>query len=245
LELARTYEIRLAPLAIRCEQPLPSTCHRDSFVLMLPLLAKIHIATSAMTTMTGATTPGLTEQVVEATLVSAHFASPIEVHFYDENDHQDGHVAIWRDGSTDTATAAEIKKLFRCRKTHYQKQMAKRTLAMLAAVSEYFDKEIVYASAVRVQAGEPVTSPHRDARAVDFRVPGVSLAAVRDFLWRNYSHVGVGWYPNERFIHIDSRPNENDCAWTFYDGVEHYHPYWAELARQPATPVKREHRAGS
>jgi uncharacterized protein YcbK (DUF882 family) len=212
---------------------------------MLPVVVKLHIASSAMATMTGAVAPGVTEPVMEATLVSTHFASPIEVHFYDENDHQEGHVAIWRDGSTDEATAKEVKKLFRCRKTHYEKMIAKQTLAMLAAVSERFGMDITYASALRVQPGEPSLSPHRDGRAVDFRVNGVPLTLVRDFMWKNFTHVGVGWYPYEKFLHIDSRPDENDCAWTFYDGIEHYHPYWAEAARAPAKPVKPDHRPGS
>lgn len=215
---------------------------------MLPILVKLHIASSAMAAMTGSAAPGaVMEQVVDATLVAAHYASPVEVHFYDENEHQDGHVAVWRDGTTDDATKLEIKRLFRCRKTHYQKLLAKRTLAMLAAVGESFDKTIEYVSAVRVQRGEPPMSPHRDARAVDFRMRGVSLVTIRDFLWKNYSHVGVGWYPGEQFIHIDSRLDENDCAWTFYNGTEHYHPYWAEVARNPpkTKPVKPDHKAGS
>jgi uncharacterized protein YcbK (DUF882 family) len=213
---------------------------------MLPVLVKLHIASSAMAAMTGAAMPGPgMEQAVGATLVASHYASPIEVHFYDENEHQDGHLAIWRDGTTDEATKVEVKKLFRCRKTHYQKLVAKQTLAMLAAVSEQFDKTVEYVSAVRI-GGEPWESPHRDARAVDFRIRGVALASIRDFLWKNFTHVGVGWYPSEQFIHIDTRPKENDCAWTFYNGVEHYHPYWAEVARQPPKPVKTpDHRAGS
>jgi len=77
-------------------------------------------------------------------------------------------------------------------------------------------------------------------RAIDFRVKGVKLTDIRDYLWSHYEEVGVGWYPNESFIHIDSRTGENACAWTFYNGDNHYHPYWAEVARQP----KQEHKPG-
>jgi uncharacterized protein YcbK (DUF882 family) len=206
---------------------------------MLPILVKLHIASSAMAAMSGMATPGpVMEQVVEATLVATHFTSPIAVHLYDENEHQEGTLAVWRDGTTDDATKVQLKKLFHDRKTGYQKLIAKNTIAMLAAVGETFDKTVEYVSALRVARGEPWESPHRAGRAVDFRIRGVSLVAIRDFLWKSFTHVGVGWYPSEQFIHIDTRPDENDCAWTFYNGSEHYHPYWAEAVRQPPKPAR-------
>ncbi len=128
-----------------------------------------------------------------AIAVGGAAASPVAVPLYDENEHQTGAVAIWRDGWTDDEATVELKKLFRCRTTHR----------------------------------------HRGARAIDFRVRGVDMRQIRDYVWRTYSDVGVGWYPSEQFIHIDTRPGLRDTAWTFLAGVNRYHPYWAELARQP------------
>ena len=168
-----------------------------------------------------------------AVMFSADAAGPVEVSFYDENDHQAGTVAIWRDGATDDDTKVELKKLFRCRKTYREKMMAQKTLAMLADVYEHYNKVIEYVSAYRTGWSESATSPHRDGRALDFRIRGVALKEIRDYLWTTYSDVGVGWYPSEQFIHIDTRPGLHDTAWTFLNGTNHYHPFWAELARDP------------
>ena len=172
-----------------------------------------------------------------ATLVAANTAGPIPVDLYDENDHQKGLVAIWRDGSTDKDTRDELRKLFRCRRTYREATISQHTLAMLADVAErYAGKTIEYVSAYRASREESATSPHRHATAIDFRIRGVQLRTIRDYLWRNYKGIGVGWYPEGQYIHIDSRPKLHDTAWTFVHGTNRYDPYWAELARRVEPP---------
>ncbi len=180
-------------------------------------------------------------------MVAGNAAAPVEVNLYDENDHQTGLVAIWRDGATDDVTKAELKRMFRCRTTHRQKLLAQKTLAMLADIVDHYPGRMVeYVSVYRTGGGESPTSPHRDGRAIDFRIRGVSLQKIRDYVWRNYADIGVGWYPSEQFVHIDTRPTVHDTSWTFLHGVNHYHPYWAELARQPVVAsAPTEHRAGT
>lgn len=215
---------------------------------MLPIILKIRLATMAMAGWSAAASPFPMPASTVAMVFAGDTAAPVAVDLYDENDHQAGTVAIWRDGSTDPATAAEIKRLFRCRTTHREKMIAQKTLAMLADVADHYEgKTIEYVSGYRVGRGESATSPHRDGRAIDFRIRGVQLRDIRDYVWKTYSDVGVGWYPREQFIHIDTRPGLHDTAWTFLAGVNHYHPYWAELARQPAvaTQVRSIPRAGS
>jgi uncharacterized protein YcbK (DUF882 family) len=177
-----------------------------------------------------------------ATLIATHTAGPVEVSLYDENDHQKGHVAIWRDGSVDDDTRVELKRLFRCRKTHREAMIHHNTLAMIADIAERYDgKTIEYVSAFRVGRNESRTSPHRDARAIDFRIRGVALREIRDYLWRTYTEVGVGWYPKGQYIHIDSRPTMTDMSWTFVNGTNRYHPYWADLARRPEPDEQLAH----
>jgi uncharacterized protein YcbK (DUF882 family) len=214
---------------------------------VVPILLKIKLMTTTMAGWTAASTPMPMPAEVFATVLTSEAASPVEVDFYDENDHQSGKVAIWRDGSTDAAATAEIKKLFRCRTTHRQKMIAQKTLAMIADVSEHYPgKTIEYVSGYRTGSGESSTSPHRDGRAIDFRIRGVQLREIRDYLWRTYADVGVGWYPSEQFVHIDTRPGLHDMSWTFLKGSNHYNPYWAELARQPqVAAVPLDHHAGS
>jgi len=172
-------------------------------------------------------------------------ASPVEVRLFDENLQVSATVGIHRDGAMDDATAAEVKHLFRCRSTNREHAIARGTLAMLADLAEkYESRTIEFVSVYRVQQGESSTSPHRAARAIDFRIRGVQLREIRDYLWRKYTEVGIGWYPTEQFIHMDTRPTLHDTAWTFLSGANHYHPYWAELARQPVKPPRPSHRPG-
>jgi uncharacterized protein YcbK (DUF882 family) len=201
---------------------------------LLPIILKLKLMTTAMAGWTAAASPVPMPAEAMATLFAGHVGAPIPVDLYDENDHQKGVVAIWRDGSTDEATTAEIKQLFRCRKTHRQHMLKQQTLAMLADISErWHGMTIEYVSAYRVGRDESATSPHRHASALDFRIRGVQLREIRDYLWRTYTHVGVGWYPEGQYIHMDSRPDLNDTSWTFLHGKNHYHPYWSELARNP------------
>lgn len=206
--------------------------------------------TGAMAGWTAAASPVPVPADAVATLVASQASSPVQIHLYDENDHQDGRVAIWRDGSTDEMTTIAIKTMFRCRKTHQQKMIAQGTMAMLADLADrYPDKTFEYVSAYRVGRDESATSPHRHASAIDFRIKGVALKDVRDYVWRTYSHVGVGWYPQGStgsYLHIDSRPDLNDTSWTFVHGANRYSPYWAELARKPQQVVSsHDRRPGS
>ena len=188
----------------------------------------------AMASWTAAASPVPMPAEAVAEVFAAKVASPIELTLYDENDHQAGTVAIWRDGSTDQETAVQIKRLFRCRRTYLQKMLAQKTLAMLADVSEHYEGKVVeYVSGYRTGWSESQTSPHRAGRALDFRIRGVQLRDIRDYVWKTYTQVGVGWYPYEQFVHIDTRPGLHDTSWTFLHGVNHYNPFWAELDRDP------------
>lgn len=216
---------------------------------MLPIIFKIRVMTMAMAGWSAAASPIPLPADAFAAMFAGQVASPVAVDLYDENDHQKGTVAIWRDGSTDDDTTDQIKHLFRCRRTHREKMMAQGTLAMLAAVSEHFGgRTIQYVSAYRVGREETRTSPHRHATALDFRIPGVRPSKIRDYVWKTYTGIGVGWYPDGQYIHMDVRPEKGDTSWTFLHGKNRYHPYWAELARRIETPEQlalRHHRAGS
>ena len=213
---------------------------------MLPIALKLKLVTTAAIGLASSASPA--PQPAEAVAVTTveRASLPIEVKLFDENLGVHATVGIRRDGMMDEQTASELKHLFRCRQTNREHAIARRTLAMLADLAEQYDtKTIEFVSVYRVQHGESPTSPHRDARAIDFRIRGAKLTEIRDYLWRTYSEVGVGWYPSEQFIHMDTRPTLHDTSWTFLSGVNHYHPYWAEVARRTvAEPEVPRHRAG-
>lgn len=166
-------------------------------------------------------------------------SQPVEVLLYDENAKESATVWIHRDGTTDEANAAEIERLFRCRRSHKTKPIAQGTLAMLADIAtRYPGKRIEYVSGYRATREESRESPHRAARAIDFRIRGVKPIEIRDYLWTTYREVGIGWYPKEQYIHMDHRPGEKDIAWTFVNGTNVYHPSWADRARSKTRPTR-------
>ncbi len=212
---------------------------------MLPLLLKLRLLTSLTAGWAASSSPLPIPAASFAMTIASHAIEPVEVKLYDENLHVNATVIIERDGATDAETGAEIRHLFRCRVTNREHVIAKKSLAMLADVADHYpDKTIEFVSVYRL-GNEPDGSPHRDGRAIDFRIRGIQLRDLRDYLWRTFSDVGIGWYPSEQFLHMDTRPGLHDTAWTFLAGVNHYHPYWAEVARQPPKPKPQPHRPGA
>lgn len=161
-------------------------------------------------------------------------APPVEVTLHDANHKETFVVTIARDGTVDDATRELLEYKFRCRRSGKEKPLNKGLLAMLADVqARWPGHTIEYVSAYRGWRGERRTSPHRAARAFDFRIPGVKLTEVRDYLWTHFRGVGVGWYPHEGFVHMDYRPDKGDTAWTSTRGRERYRPSWALRLRDP------------
>jgi uncharacterized protein YcbK (DUF882 family) len=93
--------------------------------------------------------------------------------------------------------------------------MDKRLLLMLAKLSDAFGGRML-----RVVSGYRTTSfssesKHPLGRACDFHIPGVPNSALRDYA-RTFNDVGVGYYPNSTFIHLDVR--DYDAYWVDYSG---------------------------
>jgi len=156
---------------------------------------------------------------------------PITVRLHDVNRSTDDVVVIARDGSVDEANHEKIRHLFRCRRTGKETEMDRRLLVMIADLQAHYpEKTINFVSAYRGHREESKTSPHRAGRALDLTIPGVSDIEIRDYVWRTHREVGVGWYPHEGFVHIDSRPK--DLAWTETHGINQYRPSWSGRVRR-------------
>jgi uncharacterized protein YcbK (DUF882 family) len=212
---------------------------------MLSSVLHMKLATAMMASWMSAASP-MPLPIPAMLAVDFSASAPLEVSLYDENRRVSTTVAIRRDGTTDAATTTQLAHLFRCISTNRESAISPRTLAMLVDLSERYGKPITFVSAYRRGRKDGPQSPHRAARAIDFKIAGEDLREVRDYLWRTYTEVGIGWYPYEHFIHMDSRPHEPDVAWTFDGNNNRYHPYWAESARhkQPR-PEASARRPGS
>ena len=143
------------------------------------------------------------------------------------------------DGKVSPTTADEIARLMRCPTSGRTRRIASGTLALLADVAaRYPGHEIEVVSAVRDEPerrrGRLKHSKHWSGHAIDIVVRGAELTEVRDAMWKNHRHIGVGWYPASGFIHLDYRPDLHDTAWTQRrpNADNQYNPRWARVARR-------------
>jgi len=90
-----------------------------------------------------------------------------------------------------------------------------RLIAMLAKVSDTFGGRPMRIVSGYRERSYAAASRHRTGSACDFSIPGVPNEAVRDYM-RGLDNVGVGYYPNSSFVHLDVR--EADTYWIDYSG---------------------------
>lgn len=95
-----------------------------------------------------------------------------------------------------------------------------RLIRLLVQVSNRFGGR-----PLRIVSGYRTTSyfedsKHKASRAVDFSILGVPNEALRDYL-RTLPNVGVGYYPNSSFVHLD---------------VREYAAYWVDHSRPGEAP---------
>lgn len=158
----------------------------------------------------------------------------VAVPIYDVNHREARVFRIGRDGTVDEETRTEIQRMFRCKRTEHQHQIDKGSLAMLADVSAHWPgRTIELVSAYR--RTDARSSRHRQARAIDFRIVGVKMPEVRDYIWSKNTELGLGWYPRQNFVHMDHRPGDPDYAWTQIGGRERGHPSWSSRVRRNET----------
>ena len=155
----------------------------------------------------------------------------VAVPIYDVNHREARVFRIARDGTVDEQTRTEIQRMFRCKRTEHQHQIDKGSLAMLADVSANWPgRTIELVSAYR--RTDSRTSRHRQARAIDFRIQGVKMTEVRDYIWAKNTELGLGWYPRQNFVHMDHRPGDPDYAWTQIGAKERGRPSWSQRVRR-------------
>jgi uncharacterized protein YcbK (DUF882 family) len=129
-----------------------------------------------------------------------------------------------------------FNQFMRCHQTKAVFKMSPRLAQMLYQTSRHFDGrrlEIVSAYRHPKVARNP-HSPHKEGVACDFRVVGIANTVLRDFLRKTFDHVGVGYYPNSVFVHLDDRKNGKSAFWIDYSGPGQA----AEYAENPIEDLK-------
>jgi len=90
-----------------------------------------------------------------------------------------------------------------------------RLIRLLAQVSDAFGgRDVRIVSGYRTRSWVSA-SKHKEGAALDFSILGVPNEALRDYL-RTLPNVGVGYYPNSSFVHLDVRGGT--AYWVDYAG---------------------------
>jgi uncharacterized protein YcbK (DUF882 family) len=143
-------------------------------------------------------------------------------------------IAVGRDGKVTAKGRDGFERVLSSWRTGKRERIHGRLIRMLVKVSDHFGGR-----PIRVVSGfRPFTSTqytphsrHNLGRAVDFSVSGVPNEAVRDFC-RTLYNVGVGYYPNSSFVHLDVR--DMRTYWIDYSGPGQAPRYAHEGNRDPA-----------
>ncbi len=97
-----------------------------------------------------------------------------------------------------------------------------KLIRLIASISDKFGgREMRIVSGYRTKSFV-AASKHKEGKAIDFSIPGIPNEVLRDYL-RTIKGVGVGYYPNSSFVHLD---------------VRGYNSYWVDYAGPGEAPKK-------
>lgn len=122
-------------------------------------------------------------------------------------------------GELRTDALSDLRHLLRCPRTGVDHPIHWRIVTILVAVSAHYPgRTIKVISGYRHPkvSKHAKRSNHTRGRAIDFRVEGVNNRELRDLVRGSFSGIGVGYYPNSTFIHVDVR--EREGQWIDYAG---------------------------
>ena len=107
----------------------------------------------------------------------------------------------------------------RCHYTNVEHKMDPRLMKLLFQTGHHWPgRRLEVVSGYRhPDVAKNPHSPHMKGLACDFRVEGVKTAELRDYLRRTFDKVGVGYYPNSSFVHLDVR-KDRSAFWIDYSG---------------------------
>ncbi len=124
------------------------------------------------------------------------------------------------------------------RRTGEEGEIAGRLIRILARTSETFGGRTLRVASGYRQQSFAKESRHRHGAACDFSVDGVPNLALFAYL-ETLPHVGIGYYPNSSFVHLDVRPKK--AIWVDLSGPgeapEYVDPVWFFKERFAGRPV--------
>ena len=145
-------------------------------------------------------------------------------------------------GRMQKSEVRRLQSLLRCHHSGKRHRIDSRLMQLLYRVSRHYDgRRIEIVSGYRDRRyARTRHSAHTEGRAVDFQVAGVTHEVLRDFL-RTFPNVGVGFYPNSSFVHLDVR--DHNAFWIDYSGPGESAKYSEDPQRE--LQIERILRAGT
>lgn len=137
------------------------------------------------------------------------------------------------DGHFSAKRLKGLRHFLRCHHTGREHAMAPRLAQLIWSTAHHFgDRAVTVIAGYRApkvakKKGNP-RSPHKRGVACDFRLAGVSNGTLRDYLRTTFHDVGVGFYPNSGFVHLDVGRKQS-AFWIDYSGPGER----AEYSRDP------------
>ncbi len=162
--------------------------------------------------------------------ISLEDLAGVEVTFFNVNTRETEEFFLRYDGVMSKTDVQRITHLFRCKRTGHELAPDPGLLQVLAKLGDRYRGHVFeVVSAHRANRGTSRTSKHYSGHALDLRIRGVNVKQVRRFAWKLDAPIGLGYYREQQFIHIDWRPDEGKIAWDQrHEGsTYHYHPAWS------------------
>jgi uncharacterized protein YcbK (DUF882 family) len=112
-------------------------------------------------------------------------------------------------------------RFLRCHHTGRVHSMATHLADLIYAAARHFETKVYVVAGYRApkiakKKGNP-KSPHKKGVACDFRLDGVANSELRDWLRESFDKIGVGYYPNSEFVHLDVG-RKVSAFWIDYSG---------------------------
>jgi uncharacterized protein YcbK (DUF882 family) len=137
------------------------------------------------------------------------------------------------DGNLRHDALAELRELMTDPRSGIDHPTHWRLATLLIAIQAHFPRATIeIVSGYRHVSRHTDRSNHTRGRAADIRVSGVANRRLFELLRRSFAEVGVGYYPNGTFVHIDVR--DKATIWVDYSGADQTPCYGRAPARELA-----------
>jgi uncharacterized protein YcbK (DUF882 family) len=136
-------------------------------------------------------------------------------------------------------TIRSFSHFVRCFRTDKEKKIAPRLIEIALAAAQHFHVDTV--EVISGYRARPYGAPHSKhflGQALDIRLVGVSSSRLANWLWSSFQGVGIGYYPRQNFVHVDTR--DADLRWVDNSprGESGNANYFSRNGRVPPAPAR-------